>query len=219
MMLEFNTFIKLAIDIQNGIDKYKPEVHYKSKLHKLFKIKEQPERTWVKPLQEYESYVKINITDAPSISFKNLWMFCQFVRYAEKVYFYNNDISNKLYVDSAMEDPSSRVFMINEKDKYKIVFALEKQTKPGNNANENFEVIKMVVSRFYGKKMVNQFIIVDGNIKYNDISDSYLINNINKILSKSITKVLTDISNLIIKDYLHIDDKPISYTTINVKYI
>ena len=66
-----------------------------------------------------------------TLSFLQLWDFCQFVRYAEKVLFFNNDIYSTIFVDSKLEDLDSRKFMVRSEDEVEIEVVLEKQAAPG----------------------------------------------------------------------------------------
>ena len=62
-----------------------------------------------------------------TLTFEELWDFCQFVRYAEKVLFYENVMEeNKLFVTSTLSDVKTRKLIIKN-DKVDIIIALEKE--------------------------------------------------------------------------------------------
>ena len=134
------------------------------------------------------------------MSFNDLWEFCQFVKYAEKTLFYQNDPDPQrvFYVDSDIDDLSKRQFAIRDLDNtYQLLFKLEKINEPIHN--EIMKIIRLSVSRNYGRKMTNEFIIVNSEIKYNDDADIYLIDNINRILYERITNTFNEIINLVRK--------------------
>ncbi len=112
-------------------------------------------------------------------SFEQMWYFAQFVRYAEKVVFYSNDTTKPIFVDSPLDEDHERIFVIT-KDNYELKFKL--QWIYDTTAKQMIKVINIKVSRSFGKEMTNEYIIVDGNVKLNDVSDFTLISVINSIL-------------------------------------
>lgn len=128
------------------------------------------------------------------LNFDNLWQFCQFVRYAEKIIFFNNQPENILYVDSDMKDINNRRFRIKNKNNTIIDISLEKIKDKINN--DTLKVLKIKVERQFGKKMVNTFTIVNDNIKAEDYSDIYLIFNLQFFILKEMENVFDNIINL-----------------------
>lgn len=123
------------------------------------------------------------VKDKPSKNvirdFEQMWYFAQFVRYAEKVIFYDNDTDKPLFVDSPIDEDHERVFVI-AKDNYIIKFKL--QWIYDSTAKQMLKVISIKIDRNFGKEMSNEYIIVDGNVKLKDVSDFTLISIINSIL-------------------------------------
>ena len=111
--------------------------------------------------------------------FEQMWYFAQFVRYAEKVVFYDNDTDKPLFVDSPLDEDHERIFVIS-KNNYTIKFKL--QWIYDTTAKQMLKVISIKVDRHFGKEMTNEYIIVDGNVKLKDVSDFTLISIINSIL-------------------------------------
>lgn len=125
-------------------------------------------------------------------SFEQMWYFAQFVRYAEKVIFYKNDTDKPLYVDSALDEDKDRIFVI-KKDDYDIRFKL--QWLYDTTAKKMLKIINIKISRFYGKEMTNEYIIVDSNVKLKDSSDFVLITIINNILFEATLDTYKSIMN------------------------
>lgn len=171
------------------------EIEKTTFLSKPKRIETYPERD--KILEEINN-LRISTIIPTGMSFNDLWEFCQFVKYAEKALFYQNDPIRLFYVDSDIDDLSKRQFAIKDLDNsYQLLFKLEKTNEPIHN--EIMKIIRLSVSRNYGRKMTNEFIIVNSEIKYNDDADIYLIDNINRILYERITNTFNEIINLVRK--------------------
>lgn len=155
-------------------------------------------------LKEYnriKDHIK-EITEGP-MKFSDLWQFCQFVRWAEKVIFYPNKETNTVCVDSGLLDFDQRKFVLNcnfENDiidkqiRYLVDEPVEGQVKflmerTKVKENEYIHSIKIKITRNFGKKMENNFNIIDGNVEYQDTSDIFLMNVLNLKLSKSIREI------------------------------
>lgn len=141
--------------------------------------------------------LKLEKITPKGMKFFDLWEFCQFVKFAEKAFFYYNDPSKLFYVDSNIDEYNKRKFVIkDEENKYQLLFSLEKINCPENNFDSQpLEVIQLYVNRNYGRKMTNEFTIVNTEVKYNDDADIYLIDNINRIIYKRISDVFDEIKN------------------------
>lgn len=114
-------------------------------------------------------------------SFEQIWYFAQFVRYAEKVIFYENIPAHAFYVDSGLNDDKERCFVIDPANtEYSILFKL--QWVYDTTKKEMLKVINIKVTRDYGKQMINEYTIVNGEVNLNDDSDYTLIKVINSIL-------------------------------------
>lgn len=144
-------------------------------------------------------YVNKNILSKPNQDFWTLWKFCQFVRYSEKIFLYENnpEAEQRIYVDSAMKNDEEPAFTITT-CKYRIFIKLQLISKP-NLGLANFtesaynQVITIMVNRNYGKKMSSKYIVIDGEVELEDDSDQYLINQINKDINYSIQNTIVDI--------------------------
>ena len=134
--------------------------------------------------------------EASTLSFLQLWDFCQFVRYAEKVLFFKNDKESPIYVDSKLEDLDSRKFMVKSDNEVEIEVILEKQAAPG----QTLRIIKLNITRKYGKMMNNQYIIVNDNTDKLDISDNVLIFNINLLIYKCVVNTYISIIEKFLKN-------------------
>lgn len=199
--LKLNKYIKGLMDFYNIVvvnpedpietKSYKKSSFFSPKETKV--VKSYPKRD--KILEELNALQASTITPN-GMNFNDLWEFCQFVKYAEKTLFYKNDPSRSFYVDSNIDDLSSRQFMIKDlDDTYQLLFKLEKTNDPVDN--EIMRIIRLSVSRNYGRKMTNEFIIVNSEIKYNDDADIYLIDKINRILCERVSNTFYEIINLI----------------------
>jgi hypothetical protein len=201
-VLKYNKYINLIMDIYdiNNNTKYtKEKVRMERSLK--FPYKKHPVYPARDNLQymideAYDDILHKNILNPPSMSFEDLWEFCQFVKFAEKVFFYPNDSTNAFYVDTSLFDAEKRVFSINDElGNYQILFKLEKQKEKVTDSE--LKIIRIVVNRNFGRKMSNEFIVVNAEVKFNDESDSYLIANINNILKTRINTVFEDIIKLV----------------------
>ena len=114
-----------------------------------------------------------------SRSYRQLWEFCQFVRYAEKVIFYKNTLESDLYVDTKIDAVDKREFLLNG-DEFKIYFHLE--SKKDNILDANYNIINIKVHREFGKKLINEYTIINQEVNLNSLGDTILINTINNIL-------------------------------------
>ena len=134
------------------------------------------------------------------MSFYDLWEFCQFVKFAEKSFFYYNDPSKLFYVDSNIDDYNKRKFVIkDENETYQLLFSLEIEKNPNEGfVLEPLKIIRLSIIRNYGRKMSNEFIIVNSEVKYNDDADIYLIDNINRIIYERISFVFDEIKDSIL---------------------
>lgn len=127
-----------------------------------------------KAVDDAMSFISENCSSP--MSYDDIVDFCDFIRIAEKILVYNNDISEKLFVDSSVDESEKKMVIKFNDDKIILSILLKKL----NGLN----VIDIKVTRDFGKKMVNTILIVDGHVDYKDDSDLYLINSINNILCK-----------------------------------
>ena len=125
-----------------------------------------------------------------SRSYRQMWEFAQFVRYVEKVLFYKNNPDNDLYVDTKLDDVEKREFLING-DEYKIYFHLNSQRD--DLLDTTYNVINIKVIRDFGKKMINEYTIINEQVKLNSLGDNILIITINNLLFDISLKVLNEI--------------------------
>jgi hypothetical protein len=133
--------------------------------------------------------------DTPT--FDRLWDFCEFIRVAEKIFFYYNSPENDLYVEADITNAGSgtRKFRISDTELgTELRFTLDKDVLGVNS-------IRIIIVRDYGLKMENSYTIADGQINYQDTSDLYLINEINFKLKKVMNNSFTQILRFIEPDY------------------
>lgn len=144
-----------------------------------------------------------SIKGSTSLTFKELWDYSQFLRWAEKVVFYDNSISNYIFSDSKMDTKTSRLFSV-QKDNLMIIFELS-QVKDDFRRNQTIDEIKIEVKEEFGKHLVSHFDVIDGDCYYSDDSDLYLMNTINMCLINAVTKSFKDIiSRIIRKSFINI---------------
>lgn len=121
-----------------------------------------------------------------SQSFITLWQVCQFIKWAEELGFYYNNLDSPIYADANLDD--ERKFKITTDDKKTdIIFALSMKKDPVNI--DMLKIINIKVKRNYGNKIESTYIIVNNNVKYNDSADIYTMNNINILLTERIASV------------------------------
>lgn len=146
-----------------------------------------------KGLEEaYEHAMNTLIKDPNDLQIGIIEDFCDFVRVAEKVAFYHNDMDNFVIVDSKVEDSTKRLVIKNDQFQITIQTYSSRILEEGIN-----DTIAIGVERLYGKQMNNSFVVVDRKIQYNDDSDMYLMNTINLILMNTINQVLKEVYDLI----------------------
>lgn len=150
------------------------------------------------PVVDNPTGTDIQYIECTAISFPILWDFCQFVRYAEKVIFYDNKIDNSLFVDSKLDELSKRSFCITSKDSVKITINLEKVSRP--NSTSSIKVLYIDINRDYGKMMTTQYKIIDGNIDKLDQSDTALIMNLNLLIYKEVIHTYISIIEKLIQN-------------------
>ena len=125
-----------------------------------------------------------------------MWQFCQFIRFAEKVFFYHNDIDKCFYVDSEMNDLVKRDFKITDLDnKVDIIVSMEK--KKETLSDDTLNVLRISVKRNYGKQMINEFTIVNDFVKTKDDSDKLLIEIVYSIIFQKMKEQFDSIIQLV----------------------
>lgn len=131
-----------------------------------------------------------------SVNFLSMWQFCQFIRFAEKVFFYHNDIDKCFYVDSEMNDLVKRDFKITDLDnKVDIIVSMEK--KKETLSDDTLNVLRISVKRNYGKQMINEFTIVNDFVKTKDDSDKLLIEIVYSIIFQKMKEQFDSIIQLV----------------------
>lgn len=204
LLADTNDFIRLAEELFDSF--ISPEYITESETieeevytHILFfnikkkKIKEKKVNKKYNDIKKQIDYKIAYINSEDSVSFFILWQFCQFIRWCDKVFFFQNTETDYIVVDSDIYSTEERNFVIQNKPNYIIYFKLSINTINGKFDTKNsIKVIELKIDRLYGKKLSTKFIIVDSKVEYRDDSDLYLINSINAILKKCITNRLTE---------------------------
>ena len=164
-------------------------------------------------LEDYKNRIYNSLVINPLI-FSNMWQFCQFIRWAEKVVFYKNITERKIYVDSAIDDYDCRLLIYSEED-FQVKFKLEKVNNPAYTPNtlsdilfiksdtpQYFKSMKIVVERKYGKCMTNHFTIIDDNKDFEkDMSNYLLYKTIDRKISVEMINIIKEIYDLIYENY------------------
>ena len=221
-LVGMNQFIRYADELMYAYDKDKEHIEtaeevsygkqflwfkYDKKITKREEISTANRSEIRKEIKEF-----IDKNTSEPLSFKFLWQYCQFVRWAEKTVFYKNTTDNKLFVDSAMMDLDKRNFVLSYGDDILIQFSLEKQKDPvlkystfdipdpTEDRSVYYHVIKINVVRKYGKMMNNKYTIIDSRVNYEDSSDITLMDTINKLLCEAVRNECTYIYDLIDSD-------------------
>lgn len=211
-----NKAYKLYVDASTGklyTDEEEREFVYSKCIGNLYRQKIETVTSKTPIVEVYKREVKNGLAIKP-LYFNNLWQFCQFIRWAEKVVFYKNDVNNTIYVDSAIDDLDCRLLVYTTKD-FQIKFKLEKVANPAYIPNtlsdilsmndktpKYFKSMKMIVERSYGKNMKNTFTIIDDRTDFGgDLSDTLLYETIEKYLSEEIERVIKEIFDMIYEIY------------------
>jgi hypothetical protein len=201
IVLSSNRYIKTFIEYYDVcMTEHINKVNKRPSIFKIFarsKLDKSVKSIVVSPKEdEFNALIK-NIEkdngDFSAYSFNSLWQYCQYIRFMEKCFFYKNDPENELYVDSDIDDMNMRSFKIKG-DSFDILFKLTKEKDIATN--EPIKILQLKVQRNYGRKLLNQFNIVNEDIKLNDISDKYLIESIEKMIIRNIVDGYKSISEI-----------------------
>lgn len=201
--------IKILKSIKNDPDNYENKTIKNGLLSKIKETEYKPEKEFYKKLKEFIDTNLNQDSDHP-VQFNIIWEFCQFIRWAEKALFYENDLNNRVIVDSGMTagitDNNPRVIVFqSQSTSTTIKLELKKemllQTREDSILDINTmdtvpdksHIITLEVIRSFGKKMKSKYIIVNGQVKYNDLSDIYLMNTVNRIIKDGIANVFREI--------------------------
>lgn len=177
---ENNMFLKIVYDFYdksrfpkqvNETEVVKKSTNPISYIYNKYKNKDSDDK--VDHLDPVNIFVRQLRSSVPS--FETLWEFCEFIRIIEKIFFYNNSPENDIYVeyDFDSKDQQRKIQITNDTREIKFLLT---------HSILNSDVIEIKVTRHYGKQMTNYYRITDGEIDYEDSSDLYLINEINKLL-------------------------------------
>ena len=197
---ERNDYIRELQEVINHIS----SIHYDVKLvedtiskHKWFSFFDQKETIpkdkaveQFRVLIDHFRMTAVRLDAEETGLFWNIWDIAVFVRYAEKLLLYDNELDQRLfYVDSAMDAKEQK--LVIDKPQYTIYIRLEERFL--EDTKETIEVKHIKVKRKIGKKMENDFVIVNDNPKFNDDSDSYLLYQIENLLRETMIKTLDKI--------------------------
>lgn len=141
----------------------------------------------------YQNAMKTLLVNPNNLDIETIENFCDFVRVAEKIAFYQNDSSKEILVDSQVKDNNKKLIISNED----YTIAIRTSLGPYSHNENGNNTLHITVERSYGKKMHNEFIVVNREVQYNDDSDMYLINTINLVLMNIINKTLKEVYDTI----------------------
>lgn len=135
------------------------------------------------------------------ISFNTLWNFSQFIRFSEKCLFYNNNQSKPLFVDSDLySEKEHRMYIPSEEfDIYVKLTKIKDDVLDREICSVNIKIIHKD-----GKKMTNEFIIVNDLPKLDDDSNVILLCNIKTILKDIFITTLEEIVNNLKEKYIKV---------------
>lgn len=139
---------------------------------------------------------KEKFSDYNNIEFNELWEYCEFIRWCEKMLLCKNEKSESLYSDAPMDSLDDRTLYVN-KDGYYIAVTLKMSKKADfDSVTDSLKfrtVTDLVIVRNFGNEMRNKYTIVDSAIKYSEPSDRDLIYLSLNILYDSIVKHYHDV--------------------------
>ena len=198
---ENNEFLKPIYDLYDAVlekDKYR-DVHYavsdpsSNPFIEIFQKKDKCIVCYTN-VEEKLDNIKFFISKVKNnpVTFDRIWDFCEFIRIVEKIFFYRNTPDNDIYVEMAWSGKSTNVrkMRINYEDS-EIRFTLD-------HSILNNDILTINVVRHFGLEMNNEYKIVNGEIgKYDDSSDLYMINEINKMLRYYMVDAVKSIVNII----------------------
>ena len=135
-------------------------------------------------------------SDYNTIEFNDLWEYCEFIRWCEKMLLCKNEKSESIYSDAPMDSLDDRTLYVN-KNGYYIAVTLKMSKKADfDSVTDSLKfrtVTDLVIVRNFGNEMRNKYTIVDSTIKYSEQSDRDLIYLALNILYDGIIKHYHDI--------------------------
>ena len=204
----YNLWIELCKEVQMKLIDYSEYIQVEKEVessdYNLFgKLRNTKKKTLVeanhpelqKAIDNYTKHVN-HVVKSP-IKWKDLWTFCQFVRWAEKSIFFVNDKDNELYVDSDIDNVDVRRLVVNATSNVMIQLELKRQVTPV----ETLEIIVIQVSRNYGKQLKNKYMVVNGEVDYPDGSDRDLMITINTYLNNAVKTISDNILDCMLHDF------------------
>jgi len=184
-----------------SISKTKKSFFKKEKTEIVYEINDDIDKVY----REIKIYLD-NILSKQAQDFWTLWRYCQFVRWAEKVFLYKNSINEEglIYVDSEMTS-NEREFVFKFGEGVSVYFKLELLQKNYVKITESAynEVLTILVTRDYGKKMENKIIVVNGETDLENDSDIYMINGLNMYLNRAIRLTTNEILKNILGEKIY----------------
>lgn len=176
------------------------EVVENSSLVKRWKLKRKTINEFLVGIDKFvESVLDKNYEEIST--FENLWEYIQFVRFAEKMLLYDNDPDRELYVDSDLDSNIKRNMVIS-KQGYTIFILLEHKSLEDTNNVIHIKTIRVIHET--GRKLQNNFVIVNDNPKFNDDSDIYLLYEFGILLKEAILETLIQITNNLKQQFMKI---------------
>lgn len=208
-----STYDQRLAEIEQEKKELEASINNKSWFSKFKKKEEEPITSVSPDLLAYQNaYNEIknffnDILSNPSQTFWTLWQVCQFVRWAEKIFIYDNDPEKKsdIFVDSEMNSDERQFKISTSKFNLFVILRLVKRPNASFAEKQYNEVISIKIERLYGKKMESKLQIINGETDGLDDSDLYLISQINYTIHKALRSLFESVL-LAVGGKLYTDD-------------
>ena len=219
---ETNEYIRRCLDILKEYRKFNEKYYdngsYNTLLLPKEKRKEVKKNFWGKVISENDDSVNVENDKLKSvlyakercitlinlrhdnefntIEYGDLWDYSEFIRWCEKMLLYTNNQSDCIYSDASICSLDDRTLLFN-KQGYTITVMLKMSKKADFDSSTDsllfHKIMRIIVERNFGKRLVNKFNIVDDEIKFNNESDIMLYEVIKEIINATIKDHYTNI--------------------------
>ncbi len=134
--------------------------------------------------------------------------YCNMIRFAEKLNLYSNNANDHIYVESELYSENSCNFVIRNNSNNIDHTILIKCTEKEDTVSQTLlKIIEISIERYNGKQMKNKIIIVNGYVKVNNISDTYLFLSILNSIYNNIINANSQLCNKLYNLVEQYDDR------------